>query len=169
MTEIWKPVVGYEGYEVSSLGRVRSIGLRVWNGKVHYWKPGRILLPGLASNGYYTVALRGKSRTVHSLVADAFLGLRPAGMEVRHLDGKRANCSRTNLAYGTRVENRADSERHGTAVRGSRYKNAKLDEAKARAVRGLKGKVTQKELARRYGVSSGAIQAVHDGRTWTHA
>jgi hypothetical protein len=158
MIEIWKPVVGHADYEVSSIGRVRSLLRGV-----------RVLRPGLASNGYLTVALRGrKTRTAHSLVAEAFIGPRPIGEEVRHLDGNRANNSAVNLVYGTRVENRADSDRHGTAVRGSKYRNAKLDEEKARMIRALKGVVPQRELARRYRVSSAAVQAVHDGRTWTH-
>lgn len=159
MNEIWKPVVGHSGYEASDQGRVRSLLRGI-----------RILRPGLASNGYWTVALRGrKTRTVHSLVLEAFVGPRPEGMEVRHLDGNRLNACLSNLRYGTRVENAADSDRHGTRARGSRYKSAKLDEAKAREIRRLHYVVPQSELARRYGVSPAAIQAVHDGRTWTHA
>ena len=174
MTEIWKPVVEHEGYEVSNLGRVRSIGMNVtyvnrWGTKSTYWKSGRVLRPGVASNGYFTVALRGVTRTVHSLVADAFIGPCPCGEQVRHVDGNRLNVSHQNLCYGTPVDNRADSERHGTAIRGSKYKNAKLSEAKARTIRSLKGKVSQSALAKLYGVSQSAIQAIHDGRTWTHA
>ena len=159
MNEIWKLVVGHAGYEVSNLGRVRS---SVRGGV-------RVLRPGIASNGYGTVSLRGQTRTVHSLVADAFIGVRPVGMEVRHLDGDRRNSVLVNLCYGTRAENAADSDRHGTRVRGSRYRSAKLNEAKAREIRRLKGVVSQSALAKAYNVSPAAIQAVHDGRTWTHA
>lgn len=155
--EIWKPIAGCAGYEVSNLGRVRSL-----------LKAVKILRPGLASNGYLTVALRGQSRTLHSLVAEAFLGPRPAGMHVRHLDGKKSNYAIENLAYGTPAENRADSDRHGVSPRGSKYRSAKLNEEKARTIRSLKGKVSQAALARRYRVSPAAVQAVHDGRTWTH-
>lgn len=174
MTEIWKPVVGHTGYEVSNLGRVRSldriIEYRNRRGVLcFYKKQGRILRPGIASNGYPTVALYGVTRTMHSLVIEAFIGPRLSGMEVRHLDGKRTNCILDNLAYGTPADNRADSKRHGTMARGSQYSSAKLNEAKARVIRSLKGKVSQSTLAKRYSVSPAAIQAVHDGRTWTHA
>ena len=51
---------------------------------------------------------------MHSLVALAFLGTRPDGFDVRHLDGDRLNCALANLAYGTRSENQRDKRRHGT-------------------------------------------------------
>ena len=104
MTELWKPAVGHSGYEVSSLGRVRSLH-----------RGGRILRPGTASNGYPTVALgRGKTRTLHSLVAEAFIGARPTGQVVRHKDGDRKNPRASNLIYGTRAENIKDAVAHGT-------------------------------------------------------
>ena len=157
---------GREGeYEVSDKGRVRSLDRVV----MRHMK-GRVLRPGRSSNGYPSVVMGQKdSRTVHSIVAAAFLGPCPAGQQVRHLDGDRANANLGNLLYGTPAENRADADRHQTSVRGSGYRTARLNEAKARAVRALKGKVSQSELARRYGVSPAAIQAVHDGRTWRHA
>lgn len=107
MTEIWKPTVGHEGnYEVSNLGRVRTFRRRA---------NGRLLRPGVASNGYFTVALgRGNSRTVHSLVAAAFLGPCPPNQEVRHKDGTRKNNVANNLEYGTRTQNILDAVAHGS-------------------------------------------------------
>jgi hypothetical protein len=120
MTELWKPVVGHPDYEVSSLGRVRSLS-REWTqanrygGEHTHRKLGRVLRPGIASNGYPTVVLgRGNSRTVHSLVTEAFLGPTPAGQEVRHQDGNRTNPRLDNLCYGTRSDNVRDAIRHGT-------------------------------------------------------
>jgi hypothetical protein len=74
-----------------------------------------MLRPGIASSGYPTVALgRGRTRTVHSLVAEAFIGPRPHGMEVRHINGVRTDPRRVNLCYGTRSENILDAVAHGT-------------------------------------------------------
>lgn len=158
MEEIWKDIPGFAGdYEVSNLGRVKS---RI--------RGERILRPGVSSNGYLTVALRGRSHTIHELVLGAFVGPRPAGMVTRHLDGDRRNSCLANLAYGTPAENSADAAEHGTKVTGGRYPNAKLNDIAAFEVRLFKGRISQSELAKQYQVSPAAIQAVHDGRTWKH-
>lgn len=113
--EIWKPVPGYEGvYDISSLGRVRSVARIDRFGRS---LPERILKHGQHKYGYPVVGLwrdnRQTTRTVHSLIAEAFIGPRPEGMEVRHLDGNRRNCRLSNLAYGTHAENMADMIEHG--------------------------------------------------------
>jgi hypothetical protein len=51
---------------------------------------------------------------VHSLVILAFVGPRPDGEQVRHLNGNPADNRLTNLAYGTQSQNQQDSLRHGT-------------------------------------------------------
>ena len=78
-------------------------------------KKGRMLRPGIASNGYPTVALgRGNTRTLHSLVAETFLGPCPENCEVRHKDGNRTNPQLSNLEYGTRSDNMLDAAKHGS-------------------------------------------------------
>lgn len=118
--ERWLPVAGYEGiYEVSDQGRVRSLD-RVVNGPRgrKSKRKGKVLKPCIEGFGYPTVGLckEGISRTVrvHVLVAEAFLGPRPEGLEVRHLDDVKTNNVPANLAYGTASENRYDSVRNGT-------------------------------------------------------
>ncbi|MDX3713446.1 HNH endonuclease signature motif containing protein [Streptomyces europaeiscabiei] len=51
---------------------------------------------------------------MHQIVAAAFLGPRPDGHDVRHLDGNPLNSALSNLSYGTRSENELDKARHGT-------------------------------------------------------
>ena len=118
--EQWKPVHGYEGiYEVSRHGRVRSVDRTVTysDGRVCRRK-GKILRTTLDKYGYKVVGLcnqgRQKTRTVHSLVAEAFIGTRPEGMEVCHNDGNKTNNHVDNLRYGTSRENALDRLRHGT-------------------------------------------------------
>lgn len=44
MDEIWKDIEGYEGdYQVSNLGRVKSLPKKCWNGKGYWFRDGRIL------------------------------------------------------------------------------------------------------------------------------
>jgi hypothetical protein len=104
-TEEWKTVAGWDGvYLISSEGRVISLRKSV----------PKFLKPGISSNGYPTVCLgRGNTRTIHSLVAGAFIGPCPSGQEVRHRDGCRTNPSKDNLSYGTRSDNIYDAVAHG--------------------------------------------------------
>jgi hypothetical protein len=176
--ERWLPVPGYEGkYEVSDQGQVRSVEHiahhRFGRGRfadkiITSRKPGRLLRPGIGSNGYPTVSLGGKSHTVHSLVLTAFVGPAPSGSECLHRNGIRADARLENLRWGTRAENCADMAIHGTRIRGESYSTAKLTNDAVRKIRRLRGVVPQSELARRFNVSPAAVQAVHDGRTWRH-
>lgn len=109
--ERWLPVVGFEtSHEVSDLGRVRRLG-------------GRCVKASLTSDGYLSLTLRAggrhKTRTVHLLVADAFLGPRAKGFEVDHVDGDRANARLSNLEAVTHAENvrRGIARRHATPAR----------------------------------------------------
>lgn len=110
--ERWAPVPGYDGYEVSDQGRVRSIprpGRRL---------QGKILKPFSSTQGYPTVSLRTngatKRMTVHRIVAITFLGHAPAPLQVRHLNGNKLDSRLVNLAWGTPSENIYDKHAHGT-------------------------------------------------------
>lgn len=118
--EEWRPVLGAEGmYEVSDHGRVRSLDRVIMRSNARPLRcPGMVLTSWLNDNGYPTVSatVDGKNRptAVHGLVAAAFLGPRPPGMEVCHGDGVKTNSHVSNLRYGTRSDNIRDSIRHGT-------------------------------------------------------
>lgn len=113
--ELWLPVVGYTGYEVSDLGRVRSLDRVLPCGDKMRHHKGRILKPGKApKGGHRFVGLGGgQSQYVHRLVMEAFVGPCPDGLEVRHLNGDPDDNRVRNLAYGTHAENALDMLRHG--------------------------------------------------------
>lgn len=120
--EVWKPIPGWEGfYDVSDFGRVRSVARVVMrsNGVKNSVKH-RILKSGKSLvQPYLFVCLnktgsRAFSVRVHNLVAQAFLGPKPEGMLIRHLNGNPADNRLTNLAYGTYQENALDMHDHGT-------------------------------------------------------
>jgi hypothetical protein len=105
----WRPIPGFPGYDVSNLGHVVSH---------RRWREPRLLAGMMGSRDYwvYTLSRDGHgpvTRPVHVLVAAAFLGPRPEGTQVRHLDGDPLNNAVENLAYGTPGENIADQVRHG--------------------------------------------------------
>jgi HNH endonuclease/NUMOD4 motif len=114
--EHWKAVSGYEGrYFISDQGRVYSPPRKGTRGG--------ILAHVFNTSGYPTVHFwqigQDKQRTVavHQLVAEAFLGPRPDGMEVCHGDGNPQNNHVSNLMYDTHARNVRDMRDHGTDPR----------------------------------------------------
>jgi hypothetical protein len=166
-TEEWRPIAGYEPlYEISSLGRVRSIG----TGKGR--KTGACLKATHSTRGYLQVRLckdgAGKTFAIHTLVAAAFIGPRPPGRDVLHSDGNQANNASRNLRYGTVSENIADAKRHGTfrSVRGAAHGHARLD---ADAVLNIRlRKMPAAGYAKFYGVATSTIYSIWCGANWKH-
>lgn len=169
MSEVWKPVTGYEGlYEVSDLGRVRSLD-RVVTGKDGRDERhnGKILRSQKLYNGYLEVHVskngKRKHRTIHSLVAEAFLGPRPRGRDVMHVDGDRANNALENLRYGTRSENL-----RSTYAYGGKQANGKLS---LEDVTDIRKRLTANEpvlsIAERYGVNSAAVYHIKNGTAFS--
>lgn len=112
MSERWLSVPGWEGfYEVSDLGRVRSVDREVVGKRGLVRFRGRVLKPIISPRGYPRVVLSrpGTKRwhtDVHLLVMRAFVGPPPVGMEVLHKDGGVPGDVRLeSLRYGTRSEN----------------------------------------------------------------
>lgn len=108
LQEEWRPVAGYEGaYEVSNTGRVRSLARLDSAGNR---RQSRELAPA-TSNGYLYVNLskdgKGTPHRIHVLVARAFIGERPPGLEVHHRDHDKQNNHVTNLEYVTPQVNSA--------------------------------------------------------------
>ncbi len=100
--EMWEPAPSYPGVEASDCGRIRVAGI-VRTAFVDGGRYERISVPGINGGTH-----------VHVLVSDAFLGPRPDGLDVRHLDGNRRNNHPENLVYGTRQDNMLDKQFHGT-------------------------------------------------------
>lgn len=178
-SEEWRPIPGWEGYEASSLGRIRSLDrVRM---QPHPRNPSRtttIKYPGkirtanaCPSTGYLKINLDHhnprfrRTMAVNVLVCLAFHGPRPEGHDAAHWDGDRLNNKPRNLRWATRSDNLADRERHGTVNRGERNGQAKLTDAQMEEIRRRRaaGEMV-KDLAREFGVGNTHLSSRLTGR-----
>jgi hypothetical protein len=125
--------------------------------------------------GYSCVRMRiGKKRTrpksVHVLVALAFLGPRPAGLHVCHRNGDKTDNRPENLMYATPAENvRQSVEDHRTFIRGERVHTAKLTAAQVAEIKRRRDVgESLATLSAKFGVAMSNISAIARGRTWRH-
>ena len=131
--EEWRPVVGYEGlYEVSNLGRVRSLDRVIIDEFIENGVPcirkrkfkGMIRKQQMTIHGYWQVILNAKGvcihHRVHRLVAEAFIPNPNHLPCINHKDEDRTNNLPSNLEwcdfmynnhYGTRLEKIAHARR----------------------------------------------------------
>ena len=116
------------------------------------------------------VWLGGRLRTfnLHTLILLAFRGPCPPGMECRHLNGDPTDNRAENLAWGTKVENAEDRDRHGTSLRGEKNHKAKLTREQVEQVWELylTDDLTQVEVASFLGLPRRAVQKVLSGEKW---
>jgi len=182
-TEEWRDVVGYEGnYIISESGVV--VRAKATRGAVL----GKRLKPCTDKGGYVRVKLflNGvhKYHSLHCLVAAAFIGERPQGLDINHIDGNKANAHFSNLEYVTRRENIRHASAMGLMATGDRsgarthpesyrkdgaYCNARLSEDDVRRIHTLhKQGVAQKELALMFGVVPHHISNILSRKKWKH-
>lgn len=175
--EEWRDVVGYETYyEVSSLGRVRrkpdardKWGRLPVRGKADGIRAQKITKTG----AYLTIDLSASGTTMRyymqRIVAAAFIGPRPDGCEVDHLDFDRMNNRASNLHYVTHRENIDRSMAAGRCIRGERCGASKLTESEVREIR-RRFAAGEKayDLAREYGAHPQSIYNVINRFTWKH-
>ena len=168
--EQWKPVVGWEGwYEVSDMGRVRRVAPGRGVSQV-----GRVMTTALnPKTRYASVHLQRPGANarvmVHSVVMQAHVGPRPAGCEVNHIDGNRANNRVTNLEYVTHRQNAEHAVRLRLIPAGEDSASALLTAEQVRAIRELLPKFTNMALGRIFKVNRETIRAIRTGRSWARA
>jgi hypothetical protein len=181
-TKVWKPIEGFEGsYDVSDHGDVRS-NERLVPGKHkgHYQVVRTRILKSRpqSKSEHQLVWLRKDGKTVaknvHRLVAEAFLGPCPDGMECCHIDGDPTNNHLSNLRWDTRKSNRIDAIRHGSRPvtahlrkTGHDHPHSLLTPVQVQLIR--ESVETCVVLAQIHGVSPMTISRCRSGKTYTYS
>jgi len=124
----------------------------------------KILAPALRTDGYLFVTLAVSNihwhKTIHSMVAGAFISPRPSGAQVNHKDGNKQNNSLDNLEYVSAKEN----AKHALYVLG-KAKKLTFDQAKDIYYAKQKGE-TRAVVAKRNGVTIHMVTAIWMGKSW---
>ncbi len=166
--EEWRAIKGYgDRYEVSSLGRVRSLHRTVLRNGHPLTMPGRIMkISPHIKTGYNLVRLSidGKASRlcrVNRLVCTAFEGEPLPGQQAAHGNGIRTDDCASNLCWKTRLENEADKLIHGTRPFGVAVHNATLTEVQVNQIRALRrGGWTYMQIARHLKIKFEAVRGV---------
>ena len=159
--EIWKPVKESKGfYEISSAGRLRRLK------PGHGTRVGYIHKPKTNHSGYFQYSLSIDSKrlykSAHRLVADAFIGPRPKGYEVNHINSIKADNRPENLEYVLPKHNRINHK-------GEKNGRSKLTEKDVIEIRRLLALGhTHRTIAPQFRVSAGCIHSISRGKNWKH-
>lgn len=153
------------------------------NGDIINGKTQKTLKP-ITISGYYYVSILGKKKSIHSLVANAYL-VKPNGdFEINHKDGNRLNNHYTNLEYVSHLENMQHAYKNGLIsienrkenannarsiyrTKTNRHTAAKLTKEQVLEIKELlKQGVKQEDIAKKYGVSRTPISHISSGKSW---
>ena len=174
--EIWKPIPDYEKfYEASTFGNIRTIERILVLPERQYLKKQKVLKGYYNTKGYLNVKLydglaKGKSITIHRVIALTFLENPNNYKEVNHIDYDKSNNSVENLEWCSRSHNVLHaykgmklSDYSGSA------RSTKLKEADVLKIRqSYKENISKKELSKKYNVVLGTIDFIINRQTWKH-
>ena len=165
--EIWKIVDGYENYQISNNGRVKSI-----EREVNYWRGGKrikkekILKPDVDKDGYLVVTLfdkniKRKRFRIHRLVALAFIPNPENKETVNHEDGNKNNNCISNLTWQSNIENQQHAWKNG-------LKKGKLTKNQVRVIKDLLKNTTlnNTEISKLFNVDPSVISNIKLNKIW---
>lgn len=169
--EIWKPVLGYEGYyEVSSFGRVKSlprISHLPGNSGTYIKKEKFMKIHKDRRYGYKQLELhtnsKGKTWKIHRLVGLAFIP-NPLNLpQLNHIDGDKTNNRVENLEWCDNSYNQIHAFRMGLNIsrKGENHHNSKLTNFQASEIRKKrKNNISVLNLSIEYGICKNSIKRI---------
>jgi DNA-binding XRE family transcriptional regulator len=124
---------------------------------------------GYGRANWYTV--RGKRvRIAHRIAYEIFYKVEPGELQVCHKCDNPPCVNPHHLFLGTNKDNHADKKAKGRAPKGGRNWSSAFYDKHIPEVRRLRfeEKLTNKQIAQRYGVSESTISHICTGRSWKH-
>lgn len=173
LPEIWKPIPGYEGlYEVSSLGRIKSVSRYVKNNIAgHVWQPEKILKLRNARYKNVMICRDGVEAIIyiHRLVAEVFVPNPFNKPTVNHKDGDTHNNKSDNLEWATVFENQkhaVETDLFKTQYGANPYSGKNISDVVA-GIRGMyRSGEKQKRIASVFGVDQSTVSRIVNNHRW---
>lgn len=111
-----------------------------------------------------------RGERAHRAAWELFNAAVPAGLFVLHRCDQPACVNPAHLFLGTHAENMADMTSKGRSGRcaGERHGQARLNDERVRLIRANAAELSQRELAKRHGVSQRAVLKILNRETWRH-
>lgn len=171
--ETWRrSPLGPNHVEVSNLGRARTQSRAAPSRRAKQpfqVRAGRLLSPYINAQGYPTISIKMGSKrpkfAVHRLVASAFCDGYAPGLSVNHIDGDKTNNRAKNLEWVSLERNTALAWETGqcTAIaHASKLTPPDIHKIRQLLAAGKSGN----SIAPLFGVSSGLIYLIRDGKRW---
>jgi HNH endonuclease/NUMOD4 motif len=164
LLEYWKPVVGFENYYlISNTGKLWSVRKKLY----------RVGFDD--TRGYLNVTLslddKTYNRRIHRMVIEAFVGHRPTGLDINHIDGNKRNNRISNLEYVTRAENLAHAFKLGLLTPVHQFKtghifNRTITVDDVRRIRASGGGKVLQALADELGLNICQLYKIRNGTRW---
>ncbi len=125
---------------------------------------------GAGRDGYGRIAIDRRPRGAHRVSLELATGKPLGDLHALHSCDRPGCVNPAHLRAGTHKDNMAERSEKGRGSRqqGEKHGMSKLTAEKVREIRRLRGEVTQKEVARRFGVTVPMISRIQLGRNWSH-
>lgn len=173
-------IPSFPDYLVSNLGRVKTIARKLRythavTGNEHYRLSSERFLKVQHNNltGYKFHQLyrdqKMHNKTIHSLVADAFLDKIPGLDYINHIDGNKHNNIVANLERCTNEYNHEHATKTGLKAKGEQVKSSKLNIHCIKAIKHLLNVgYSHTDLSKMFDISRATISLISQGKIWKH-
>lgn len=173
--EEWKRINVFDKiFEVSSLGRVRSVDtikISTLRGTIYtYPRNGKIRKLSTDKRGYSRISVNDKTVRIHRLVAEAFHPNPNNLPQVNHINGIKSDNRSVNLEWCTNEYNmhHAIVNGHAKKAKGVKHGLAKLTKQQVIEIRRIfnSTKISHIELGKRFNISNVSIQKIVTNKSY---